>query len=370
MSDWLKTTLGSVLPFKYGKNLPEPRRSHSGEFQVVSSAGFVDTHFEPLTIGPAVVIGRKGSVGTVYYSADPVFPIDTTFYVEGSSGIDLRFAYYLLTWLPLTSMNSDSAVPGLNRTHAQNVEIDLPPIDEQRAIAATLGALDDKIESNRRAIALTEALVRAYYDEMFDVKFVDDGVPLTSLIEVNPKRRLPNGQLATYVGMSSLPEFSAEIYEWEKKPAGSGSRFTNGDVLMARITPCLENGKTAVVDMLDHDEVAWGSTEYIVLAPRGDIRSPWIYCLARHEEVRPFAIRSMTGSSGRQRFKADRFDQYKIARPDRVQIERFNTIAEPLFCRMTQLRNESLRARALRDTLLPELLSGRIRVPEASGAAS
>lgn len=150
MADWLGTTLGGVLPFKYGKGLPNRARSHTGEFQVVSSAGFVDSHREPLTAGPAVVIGRKGTIGTVFYCPKPVFPIDTTFFVEGSDKVDIRYAFYLLTSLPLTTMNSDSAVPGLNRAHAEALEVNIPQLGEQLAIAATLGALDDKIESNRR----------------------------------------------------------------------------------------------------------------------------------------------------------------------------------------------------------------------------
>jgi type I restriction enzyme S subunit len=291
-----------------------------------------------------------------------------------SNRADPRYVYWWLqgmyasgrTW---SYQNRSTGIANFQFEHFLDTEkVQLPPLEVQRGIAATLGALDDKIESNRRVIELIEDLVRAHFDKLFDVGLDHDGVSLSSLVVVNPQRRLRYGDPTTYVGMSSLSEFSAEIYQWDTKPAGSGSRFANGDVLMARITPCLENGKTAIVDMLKPDEVGWGSTEYIVLGPRGDIKTPWIYCLARHDEVRSFAIRSMTGSSGRQRFKADRFDEYKITPPDVAAIEEFNAIAEPLFSRMTQLRDEGLRAMALRDTLLPELLSGRIRVPEARAA--
>lgn len=134
MNDWHSTTLGKVLPFQYGKNLPKGARSHTGEFAVVSSAGFIDTHSEPLTKDPTVVIGRKGTVGSVFYCPDPVFPIDTTFYVEGSSKVSIRFAYYLLKSLPLTEMNTDAAVPGLNRANAERLEIQLPGPEYQQAL--------------------------------------------------------------------------------------------------------------------------------------------------------------------------------------------------------------------------------------------
>lgn len=132
---------------------------------------------------------------------------------------------------------------------------------------------------------------------------------------------------------------------------------------MARITPCLENGKSAVVDMLEPNEVGWGSTEYVVLSPVGEFSTAWIYCLVRDDRIRDFAIRSMSGTSGRQRFHADRLSEYQIARPASNEMTRFNSVAEPLFANMTQLRDESLRLTELRDALLPELLSGRVRVP-------
>lgn len=262
-----------------------------------------------------------------------------------------------------------TGVPHTNLGILRETPLLLPPVAEQHAIATVLGALDDKIECNRCAVSLMEELVRAEFDRLFDLHLVADGVPLSALLDVNPRRSLTGGTSATYVGMAALPEFSAEVYTWETRVAGSGQRFSNGDVLMARITPCLENGKTAVVDMLAPGEVGWGSTEYVVLAPRGEISTEWIYCVVRNEAIRDFAIRSMTGTSGRQRFQADRFDQYRVVEPPHEALAEFNGLSRPLFARMTQLRDENLKLAALRDTLLPELLSGRIRVPEAEQTA-
>jgi type I restriction enzyme S subunit len=317
-----------------------------------------------------VILSSRAPIGLTAIAAVPLTTNQGCRSFVPGAEVDTLFMYYLLTSMKdeFERRANGSTFKEISGSTLSAIEVLLPPLEEQRGIAATLGALDDKIESNRRAIALMEDLTRTHFDRLFDIRFDDEGVALSTLIAVNPRRKLSDGESSTYVGMSSLPEFSAEIYEWETKPAGSGARFTNGDVLMARITPCLENGKTAVVDMLEHDEVAWGSTEYIVLAPQGDIKTSWIYCLARNDEVRSFAIRSMTGSSGRQRFKADRFDQYKITPPAPAALEEFNAIAEPVFRRMKQLRDENLCALALRDALLPELLSGRIRVPEAREA--
>jgi|GEM_PF-1581237 len=153
---WIETTLGEVLPFKYGKNLPATKRSHSGEFDVVTSAGVVDSHFEPLVTQPSVVIGRKGTIGSLTYCAEPCWPTDTTFFTTGSDACDVRFGYYFLQTVPLAEMNNDSAVPGLNRGEAESLPICIPQINNQVEIAQLLGTFDEKIAAN--SLAAEQAL--------------------------------------------------------------------------------------------------------------------------------------------------------------------------------------------------------------------
>ncbi|TLP95817.1 hypothetical protein FEF26_09870 [Nesterenkonia salmonea] len=285
--------------------------------------------------------------------------------------LNSRFLYFYLIapaqQKQLLQLSEGSTVAHLNVADIRNFEMPtLPPIEEQRSIAATLGALDDKIDSNRCAIGLMEQHVLSRFQQLFDVQQDPAGFPISDLVHLNRRHKVAKGSIATYVGMSSLPTFFPVVDDWESKAVGSGQKFVNGDVLMARITPCLENGKTAVVDMLDDGEVGWGSTEYVVLSPRDEISTPWIYCLLRSEDVRGWAIRRMTGSSGRQRFSPDGFSQYRVPKPCPEALDEFNEEAIPMFLRMSQLRDESKKLEALRDSLLPELLSGRIRVPEAA----
>lgn len=290
-----------------------------------------------------------------------------------SVGLDPRFLSYALSlpgtrdWISQHALGA--TMPNLNTGILREVPVEVPDIEIQKEVSATLGAIDDKIESNRRAIALIDEIVRARFETEFDLEQVVDGVSIADLVAINPRRKLTRGAEATYLGMSALPEFSPEVLDWETREFGSGQKFVNGDVLMARITPCLENGKTAVVDMLEDGEVGWGSTEYVVLSPKGSISTPWIYALVRHELVREWAIRRMTGTSGRQRFQADGFGSYRIAKPEQEQLEEFNAFAVPLFDRLTHLRDEIRRLTSLRDALLPELLSGHIRVPVEEVAA-
>jgi type I restriction enzyme S subunit len=155
---------------------------------------------------------------------------------------------------------------------------------------------------------------------------------------------------------------------WSDRAFGSGMRFCNGDTLMARITPCLENGKTAYVDFLDAGQVGWGSTEYIVLRPKAPLPNEFAYCLARSEVFREFAIQSMTGSSGRQRVPADALSHYLIAEPSQSVAMLFGSQVRPLFARGSEAIAESRSLAAFRDTLLPKLISGEIRVKDAEKA--
>ncbi len=118
--------VGDLIELKYGKALPAAERT-AGEFPVYGSGGVAGLHDARLVDGPGVIVGRKGTVGAVYWSEQGFFPIDTTFYVElRRRNVPLEFAFYLLKHLGLERMNSDSAVPGLNRSNVLALEVRVP----------------------------------------------------------------------------------------------------------------------------------------------------------------------------------------------------------------------------------------------------
>ena len=138
----------------------------------------------------------------------------------------------------------------------------------------------------------------------------------SEIIEVDPKRELRKGTQAKFVSMADLKEFDKKIQGFITREFKGGSKFVNEDTLMARITPCLENGKTAFVDILEREETGSGSTEFIVLAAKEDKTIPeFVYYLAISPEIRTQAIQSMTGTSGRQRVERDVFDKIVISIP-------------------------------------------------------
>jgi type I restriction enzyme S subunit len=139
----------------------------------------------------------------------------------------------------------------------------------------------------------------------------------------------------------------------------------NGDTLLARITPCLEHGKTAFVDFLEEGQVGWGSTEFIVLRPKEPLPPEFSYCLARSEAFRDFAVQAMTGTSGRQRVQTEALAHYVLVAPPAPVAEAFGRAVEPLFVRASKLACESRTLAGLRDALLPKLIRGEIRVKDA-----
>lgn len=145
---WVKAQLGELLDLNYGKALPDKLRDGHG-FPVYGSNGVVGSHSEPLTNNETLIVGRKGSVGEVQYSAGPCSPIDTTYYIDCLWGMPFHFWLYYLRYLKLQEFNRATAVPGLNREDAYRIPIYLPPINEQKRIANKLDALLERVETCR-----------------------------------------------------------------------------------------------------------------------------------------------------------------------------------------------------------------------------
>ena len=141
-------------------------------------------------------------------------------------------------------------------------------------------------------------------------------VKLKDVIDFNPKEILKKGTIAKYIEMANLQCFQKNILKYEIREYKGGTKFRNGDTLLARITPCLENGKTGFIDFLDENEVAFGSTEYIILREKNEVTDKnFIYYLSISEGFRNLAIKSMSGTSGRQRVQIDALLEAEIFLP-------------------------------------------------------
>lgn len=258
------------------------------------------------------------------------------------------------------------------------LEVKLPSIEIQKQIAGILSVYDDLIENNQKQIKLLEEAAQRLYKEWFvDLRFpghentkIVDGVPeewnwckLEDAIQLDPKVTLTKERMKQFVPMSALSTSSMVLDESQfiETTSNSGSKFQNGDTLLARITPCLENGKTAYVSGLKSDEGAVGSTEYIVMRAK-TINSYMVYLLARTDDFRQSAINSMSGSDGRQRVKSDKLKMLDYLHPTSELVEKFENVEEPIFEKIYRLSKQMQQAKQARDLLLPKLMSGEVEV--------
>ena len=154
---WRVVRLGEVATLQRGVDLPIQDRV-PGSVPVYGSNGILGTHVQTLHPGPGVITGRSGSIGVVYFSTGPYWPLNTTLYVRDFHGNSERFIYYLLSQLKLERFAASTGVPSLNRNFVHPEPVPLPPLPEQRAIAAVLDSIDDAIERTEAVITATERL--------------------------------------------------------------------------------------------------------------------------------------------------------------------------------------------------------------------
>jgi type I restriction enzyme S subunit len=335
--------------------------------------------------------------------------------MRGKEGkLDNTFLRYLLTSPKqqelLASYATGTTVFGISQKALRSIPISFPQIGEQQRIGTCLAALDDKIELNRQMNETLEAMAQAIFQDwfvdfgptrrkqagetdpvaimgdlsddpaeatklagLFPDALGDDDLPkgwrmgqMDQLIEFNPRESLRKGALAPYSDMSSLPVSGSSAETPILREFGSGMKFKNGDALLARITPCLENGKAALVDFLpDDNPIGWGSTEFIVMRARSPIPAPFSYLLTRWPEFRAAAIQSMTGTSGRQRASAEALARFPFVSGSDALWSEFGRAITPMFAKITQVGSESRTLAETRDYLLPRLMSGEVQVQAA-----
>lgn len=244
---------------------------------------------------------------------------------------------YLMMWFSRREFDreawfyTDSDVRGgLSLEDFFNIEIPIPDIEKQREIVKEYNTILSRIELNEQMISKLESLIQLIYQSMFKCEKYDEEY-LGKYIETNPKISLKKGAITKHIEMSQLRVNSMVIDGYEEREFNGGSKFNQLDTLLARITPCLENGKTAFVNCLNNDEIGTGSTEFIVMRAKKDISPYWVYCVARDKEFRRYAISSMVGSSGRQRVHEDYLKIYKLKKVDVESMKKFHDRVEGLF---------------------------------------
>lgn len=314
-STWPIVKLGDVITLEYGKPLKQEERS-PGPFPVFGSNGKVGVHNAYIVEGPAIVVGRKGSAGAVTWTDSNCFPIDTTFYVSliDTNSASLRFVYYLLGALNLDEVNTQSGIPGLNRNDAYEIEIPLPALEVQEQIVEELDGY--------AAIISGAKLIVDNWKPKIDVdpswaKFKIDEICL-----VNPKKseikNLDSDQLVSFVPMSDVNEndiFFRPLESKKLREVGSSyTYFAENDVLLAKVTPCFENGKLGIARNLENG-IGFGSSEFIVIRAGRELLPEILASYLMEPTFKMNGKMKMTGTGGLQRVPVDFIRNFKISVP-------------------------------------------------------
>lgn len=403
MAEWRTCTLGDVIELKRGYDLPE-RDREDGPYPIVSSSGISGCHSKAMAKAPGVVTGRYGTLGVFHYITEDYWPLNTALYVRDFKGNHPRFISYFLRTLDFFAYSDKAAVPGLNRNHLHMAPVTIPDLDTQRAIAAVLGSLDDKIEQNRRTARALERLARAIFRAWFvdfepvkakaagaasfpsmpqpifdalpttftnsDLGPVPEGWEVKSATEVahvaigkTPPRKEPqwfstnptNVPWVSIADMGSSGVFvrgTSEYLTPEAIDRYSVRRIPSGSVLLSfKLTV----GRVAIADgeITSNEAIA----HFVPTRPDA-IGSEYLFCyLAEYDHTQLGSTSSIATATNSKAVKA----MPVLVPPENVS-SAFTTFARPIFDRLRAALRENDQLGALRDYLLPKLVSGQVPV--------
>lgn len=313
------------------------------------------------------IVGQIGSINIVGETLDGANLTENCVkLIPLSNTVDSNFVYYYLKsdegQDKIDQRVVGSTQPKLPIYNIQTLDIPFPPLPEQKAIASVLSSLDDKIDLLHRQNKTLEAMAETLFRQWFIEDESLDEVAVSELVTFNPKRTLAKGTESTYLEMAGLSTQNFNATGYYQREFTSGTKFIHQDTLLARITPCLENGKAGYVTFLSDTEVGWGSTEYIVMRPMSGIHPLMAYVLCRNQDFKDYAESCMEGSSGRQRVNVEHLQEFTIGKPTDEVIQQFNEYLESIETKLIYNSKQIQTLENLRDTLLPKLMSGEVRV--------
>ncbi len=357
---WRRMGLGDFVSLQRGHDLPD-RTRRSGRTPVIGSGGRVGWHDEAIARGPGITIGRATNLGAPTLVYEDFWPLNTTLYVTDFRGNDIRFTYYLFRFLDLTGFDSGSVQPMLNRNYIRNFPVTVPNVPEQRGIAGVLGALDDKIAINDRIGGSVDGLCAALLDESlkdgWQLVRLDD---IASINELSVERRTQG--TIRYIDISSVSSGRISWPEptpWIEAPGRARRGVSDGDTIWSAVRPN-RRSYALILDPVDDLVV---STGFAVISPR-NVGPAYLYQVVARDEFINYLVRVVEGSA----YPAVRPESFAAAEVPLLRQEslsRFETTVMPMRRRVHAAWREARVLARLRDTLLPRLMSGEIRVRDA-----
>ncbi len=370
-SEWPIRRSGDIFDLRYGKALVASTR-RPGTVPVYGTNGQTGTHDEPLFTGPGVIVGRKGAghLG-VHWSDNDFWVIDTAYSLVPSAEVDLKFAYYLVRYVGLNHLKYGTSNPSLTRDAFGAQYFPVPPLEEQRAIAVTLGAFDEKIESDRRiankihelfgllfrrAVSVAEVEWRS----LSEIASVTKGVSYKSA-DLQPSRT----SLVTLKSFDRAGGYKPEGLKPYVGPYKPGQVVEPGELVVAHtdLTQGAEVvGRAVRVPADGSADVLVASLDLAIVRPVEGISNEYLLGVLTDEAFRQHC-RDRTSGTTVLHLAGDAVLNYKAPLISAEARAEFASLVRPLQSRVDSIEREIVALTALRDALLPELLSGRIHVP-------
>ena len=371
--EWRASTWGEEISLEYGKSLRE-YNAMSGRYRVFGSNGPIGWSDQALAQGPGIILGRKGAYRGVKYCSEPFFVIDTAYYVVPKRDCDIRWLYYAINYHGLGEIDDGSPIPSTTRSAVYVRDFDVPPVPEQQAIAVILGALDDKIELNRRMNATLEAMARALFEagmrahsgvvrEFVVHKLVADGKLL-----IGDGYRAKNSEFADdglpFVRAGNLKADGFDLLGAEVLSARS-SLLAGHKVGMVNDVAFTSKGTVGRLTRVSSKTGTfvyspqvcfWRSLNHDVLNPHLLYR--WMASDAFTSQVS--AVSTQTDMAPYVSLQDQKKMLIQLPSPE-AQREIASQLA-PIDARLAANAEQSRTLAALRDSLLPKLLSGELRV--------
>jgi len=356
-----------------------------GPYPIISSSGPRSSHSAFKVEPPGVVIGRKGSLGGVYFSETRFWPHDTTLWVKDFHGNDPKFVYYWLQTLGLEHYDVGAANPTLNRNHIHLLAATIPDIQAQRKIGAILSAYDDLIENNHRRITILEEMAQRIYREWFvdyrypgheDVPLADSKLGRTPnswhVVSLSEVTRTQYGHTESATDRPVGPRFlrgmdinKASYVDWTTVPycpidanEHAKYRLARGDVVIIRMA---DPGKVGIIEA-DVDAVF--ASYLIRIKPQEGVISPYfLFYFLGSDRYQAFVLGASTGTT-RKSLSAPLITSAELALPPPATQAAFVAVVTPLREQLNTLVGANATLRTMRDLLLPRLTSGEIDVAD------
>lgn len=362
---WTQKTLGEIVNLKRGFDLPSSSRV-DGPYPVFSSSGQTGTHSEAAVKGPCVVTGRYGTIGQVFFSDAACWPLNTSLYSTDFKGNDPKFVYYLLKTIPWRDYLTASAVPGINRNHVHLCPVCVPDHETQTAISGVLGLLDNKIELNTKLNGYLEELLLAKYDKLFPVNTDFTGILSdvgTVIGGATPSKKRPEYYCSNGIGWITPRDLSNTSDKFiahgtdditdEGYASCSAKLLPKGSVLFSSRAPI---GYIAIAA----DAVATNQG-FKSIVPKKEIGTAFVYCFLVRNKQR---IADMGAGTTFPEVSGKMMKSVELAIPEQTLCAEFDFFAGPILKQQEALEQENRELAALRDALLPKLMSGEIDVSQ------